>query len=231
MSNAKLKRRPPAKRRTSEERDAADMAVVTRALRKLKNNEALTQREEQRLNAFRARKDADKRWSYYEKVSLKDWEDMADKKRSQLKAQAALYGLPFGGATTNLRDFIHAFHEFLAENSEAFRLFREVGSDPNLLRAPREEQLKYVMARRILTESKTEKVDLELADMRADMLPRQEVRDFMMGVAAYIREASETLERKFGREAKAVLTDTCELIREEVEKTAAARIANNGRKR
>lgn len=223
MGKPRARRQPKSKPAST---DTIKLAIVNTALQKLKADKPLTQKEQRTLRDWKAEKDEARRWETYESITQTDWVKLSGKTAPQLKGQAIVYGLPFGGEVTDLGKFLKAFHEFLAENFTVFQLIRESGPDPLLLRAPKEEQVKYIRARRLLTERRTDKATLELAEMRSNMMSRQAVEEFLAGVADHIREASEVLERRYGIEAKNVLTDTCESIRDEVTKLAKIKARN-----
>lgn len=224
--NTKPSRRPPKAAKS----DPVDYASLDIALRKLKAGEAISKADQRLIKNWKADEELKRRWSVYESIPQADWAKMAKRTASQLSAQAAVYGLPFGEASINLKEFCKAFHDFLGDNATIFRMIRDADGDPLMLRAPKEAQAAYAEEKRRLTAAKASIAEIELAVKRADTIPRQALREVLTAVAGYIREGGDALEKRFGREARAIMSDIVDTIEEDVKKMSEQKPGTNGRR-
>ena len=109
------------KRAASEQ---IDRELAARALEKRTRGEAPTTAERAALKRVEAAREEQLRWHYYRTIPQKHWKQMSGKQTKQLHAQAATYGLPFGGAVVDLPEVVQALHAFLAENAPALAVAR-----------------------------------------------------------------------------------------------------------
>ena len=100
-----------------------DQDLVASAYRKVMNKEDLTKQERVALKRHEREKEERLRWQYYASIPQKHWREMSGRQTKVINEQATRHGIPFGGATINLRAVVRAFHDFLADN--AVKLARE----------------------------------------------------------------------------------------------------------
>jgi len=94
----------------------SDRNLAAVALTKRRAGEKPTGNELAALKRVEKAHEEEKRWEYYATIPQKHWREMSGKQTRQLKAQAELHGIPFGGATISLPDVVKSLHEFLAKH-------------------------------------------------------------------------------------------------------------------
>jgi len=95
-----------------------DQQLAREAMKKALAGQSLTAREREALKRHEKQKEEKLRWAYYRSIPLKHWRTMSGRQTKVLKEQAALYGIPFAGATISLPDVVRAIHDFLARNAQ-----------------------------------------------------------------------------------------------------------------
>jgi hypothetical protein len=121
---------------------------------------------------------------------------MSGRQTKVLNEQAALYGIPFGGASINLPAVVRALHDFLAKNAQ--KLARD---DDPLMQGSLSPALEEYRGERVKL------VRLERLEREGQLVPRDQARAAMSRIAAILREAGQTLERQFGSAAAEILNE------------------------
>ena len=86
-------------------------------MQKVVARQELSRREREALKRHEKEQEEARRWQYYASIPQKHWRQMSGRQTKVLNEQAALYGIPFGGATVDLPKVVRAVHDFLAENA------------------------------------------------------------------------------------------------------------------
>jgi hypothetical protein len=184
-----------------------DADLVKSGYRKTVNGEELTKEERRALKRHEADREERLRWKYYETIPQKHWREMSGRQTKVLNEQAARYGIPFGGATVNLRNVVRALHNFLAENAQ--KLARDddpwmQGSGSPALERYREERAAMARLDRLTREDQ--------------LLPRVEVREALGRIASIIRSAGDMLERNHGAGALDILIEALDDAQRELDR-------------
>ena len=186
-----------------------DKDLVTRAYRKVMDNQELTKPERAALKRHEKDKEERLRWGYYAGIPQKHWRQMSGRQTKVLNEQAARYGIPFGGATINLPAVVRALHDFLAEN--AVKLARD--EDPLLQGGPASPALeRYREERAILAR-------LDRMEREGLLLPRDTVRQAMCRIAAILRGAGDALQRQCGAAAMEILYEALDDAQREMDRS------------
>lgn len=172
--------------------------LVRSAVIKRMDKMPLSQAEERAVKKFEKAEAEKRRWAVYESIPKKDFVAMTGRQVKVLNEQAARYGLPMGGATIHLPNFLSALSGFLAKHWARFE--KEIDQDALMTggNTPALEQYRT---------HKAELARLDVLARKRELLPREEVRAGMLRVAAVYRESSAILVRMFGPEAAKVLAD------------------------
>lgn len=189
--------------------------VLARAVRKVVDGkkEDLTREESQALQRHEKDKEERLRWQFYESIPQKHWRQMSGRQAKVLIEQAALHGIPFGGATISLPKVVKAYHDFLAANK--FKLCRD---EDDLLSGPNSPALERYREERALM------AKLNRLEREGQLLPRDDTRQVLLKIAGVIRQAGETLHKQFGEEAARVLYEGIDDAVAEIERYFAAPI-------
>lgn len=184
-----------------------DRKAAADAYRKVLAGEELTVRDRAALKRFEKEKEERLRWQFYASIPQKHWREMSGRQAKVINEQASRYGIPFGGAMISLPAVVRAFHDFLADN--AVKLAREddalmQGSGSPALERYREERA--AMAR------------LDRMEREGQLLPRDEAREALGRIAAIIRGAGDSLQRRFGPEAADVLFEAMDDAEREIDR-------------
>jgi hypothetical protein len=151
------------------------------------------------------------RWRHYAAIPHKHWVEMSGRQAKVLYEQAERYGLPFGGPTIHLPDFVRALHDFLAVHAR--RLARSIGRAGGDEDESEEtsDALELFRGERYLREK------LKRLAEEGELLPRAEVHVGLARIAALLRGCGELLQKKYGPDAQEVLDATLDDCRREVE--------------
>jgi len=140
---------------------------------------------------------------------------MSGRETKILHVSADRHALPLRGRYLNLPDIIRRFHDILAEHSDAIRKSKEArvidvapGDSPNLER------------QRAATADLRE---LELAQRRGELVPRDEMHRRLMRMSSILREGGMRLRRDHGEAPYGVFKECLDVFTEEVERAAAER--------
>ena len=182
-----------------------DRELAARALKRRAEGEDPTRDEVAALRRFEKAQDEERRWQIYESIPQKHWREMSGKQVTQLKQQAARYGIPFGDAKIRLPDVVFALHDFLAKNARKLAPADGQGFDPR--ESPDKRRYRAAAA---------DLLELDLAERRGKVLPRAETHAMLGRVAGIIRATGETLQRLYGPEAHAVLDEALDDAEHEI---------------
>lgn len=145
----------------------------------------------------------EQRWQVYAAIPKGDWSAMSGRQIRTINEQAERYGLPLLGRTIDLRDFVRAFHDFLADNK--YKLAR--GGDP----AANGDQMLYADATSPALEryrdERAKLAKLERLQREGTLIDRAQIHEALGRIASIIRAAGETLDRNFGADAHSLLDD------------------------
>lgn len=170
-----------------------DNQAAIAALQKRQRGEQLNAKELAAIKRYDKRLEEKRRWEYYSSIPQKHWREMSGRQAKIINEQAALYGIPFSGASINLALVVRALHDFLAANGH--KLLKE-DADSGLLSGPPTEALERLR----LVKAKREEFAYE-RDL--GMWRRVDETQTALGVmAAILRQGIETLQRQFGPEAR-----------------------------
>jgi hypothetical protein len=132
---------------------------------------------------------------------------MSGRQTKVLNEQAALYGIPFGGATINLNDVVRSLHDFLAANA------RKLSADDDLLGSgvPSPALERYREERAILAR-------LDRQERERQLVRRDEVRTGLARVAVILQAAGESLAREYGPGAAEIVAEALADAEREVDR-------------
>ncbi len=136
-----------------------------------------------------------------------EWEELYGSQTKVIGQQAKTYGLPMGSGDVNLKDFLHAIHDFLVEHKVALARDREH-------KATAAESSKEI---RRWHKSRAALLELKLARESGDWIPKEDVYALLSIVATNIRGAGEILRQRFNPAAFRVLKEALERIDTAVE--------------
>lgn len=170
---------------------AVDREVVV-AYTKISDGLPLNRYDRAAIKRYEKKLEESLRWKYYQSIPQKHWRAMAGKQVNQVVEQATRYGLPFGDVVVDLPKVVAAFHAFLAKNAYKLAATEDGGSSPALEEFRRE---RAIMAR------------LDRQQREGQLLPRDQVREGMLRIAATIRAAGEILARQYGNEAREIIVE------------------------
>ena len=132
---------------------------------------------------------------------------MSGRQAKVLNEQTLRHGIPFGGATINLRKVVKALHDFLADNKH--KLARD---DDDLMSGPASPALERYREERAIM-AKILRLERE-----GQLLPRDLVRQSMSKTAAIIRQVGESLQKQFGDAAAHLLYEGIDDATAEIER-------------
>jgi hypothetical protein len=183
----------------------AEQKLVRDAVQKVRDGQPLSAREQAALKKFEKQREEQLRWKFYGTVPQKHWREMSGRQTKVLHEQAALYGIPFGGATISLPAVVRALHDFLADN--AYKLARD--DDPMMQGAGSPAMERYREERALMAR-------LDRLEREGQLVPRDQVRAGLGRVAAILREAGHALERQFGPAAAEILGEALDDAEREI---------------
>lgn len=187
----------------------SDTELVKRALEKRAAGKTPNQREARALKRWETQREETARWKYYRTIPLKHWCEMSGRSHQVLYKQAKAHGLPFGQPVISLPDVVKDLHDFLARNAAKLR------------RAETDEELLFGEGGPVIDRlrlAKAQLAELDLAQRRGLLLPRDVTHERLGQMASILRRAGEILQRQFGEDAHRILDealDECERTIEE----------------
>jgi hypothetical protein len=182
-----------------------EQKLIRDAYKKLALGQELTAREQAALKKHEKQREELLRWKYYASIPQKHWRQMSGRQTKVLNEQAALYGIPFGGASINLPAVVRAWHDFLADH--AHKLSRDddpmmAGSFSPALEAYRDERAKLARYDRL--------------EREGQLVPRDKVRAVLGRIATIVRDCGQALERQFGPAAAEILAEALDDAEREI---------------
>ena len=173
-----------------------DLELAQKALAKRRKGVEPTRPEKRALARVEKAQAEKTRWEVYASIPKRDWVKMAGRQHKVVNEQAIITRIPFDAKTINLPDVVRALHDFLARNK--YKLAGADDDDPMFAGANSPQLERY---RKI----KTDLLELQLGKERKQLLSREFVHEIHVQVAALLRGAGETLQRKHGQDAADVL--------------------------
>jgi hypothetical protein len=171
--------------------EQVDRDLAREALRKKQAGLQPSAREAAALRRIQKAEDERRRWEHYSSIPQKHWIAMSGRQAKIINEQAALYGLPFAGATIDLPAVVRAFHELLAEHGRKILKSDDIETDPDTA-------LKVI---------KTKRQQFFYEQDLGNWISKEDVHEGMEIFAEAIRGASERLQRDYGPDAQRVLEE------------------------
>lgn len=188
--------------------EGIDAPLVSAAMRKIVNGEALTREERSALRRHEKRKEEEERWTYYRSIPKKHWLAMSGRAARTIIDHATMHQLPLTGPTVDLPAFVKRIHDFLSENYR--KLIRN--DDDDLLSGPSSPALERYR------EERAQIARLDRLEREGNLVPVDQMRDGIGRIAAILRSAGDTIQRQFGREAVQILYDALDEAGREVDR-------------
>lgn len=196
------RRKPKPKQRATPARltasDRIRRKLAASAIEKTRRGETPTWREERALKALERERDEQLRWLHYHTIPKRHWVQMSGAEHRILNTQADRHGIPLRGRTIDLEAVVRWWREFLAKYAHRLKTLDE--ADPLLQGASTPALEQYRQA-------KVQLAQLELERQRGSVLAKDKVDQALSGLTTILREAGETLQRQFGDDAAAILTE------------------------
>jgi hypothetical protein len=183
-----------------------DRELAARAYRKAMQGEEPTAKERSALHRYEKQQEEERRWQYYQNIPQKHWRQMSGRQTKVINEQAERYGIPFGGRTICLPDVVRKLHDFLAANA------RKLSADDDDMMSPEVASPALEKYR----EERAALAKLDRLEREQQLVPRDEVRMGLGRVASVLRTATEALQREFGPEAAALLSDALDDAEREI---------------
>ena len=214
MGKKSVKRKTASKRKTTStpQRRATvseqiERELVASAMRKRSEGVAPNDKELAAVRRYEKAREEEQRWAYYRTIPKRHWRQMSGRQNRTINEQAKAYGIPFGGRTIDLPAVVAALHDFLSRNAR--KLVADNVGDP-MLQGPSSPAMERYRA------AAAELKELDLAERHQALLPRESVRQGLAIVSNIIRAAGDTLQRRCGKEAYAILTEALQDAEEEI---------------
>lgn len=186
-----------AKRKTRRAPDASDESIA-QAADKYRRGEKLNRQEKAALRRLVKAREEQQREEHYRTVPKKKWREWSGRQATILNEQAARYGIPIGSALIELPAVVRWLHDFLAANAR--KLAGIDHADPTIAGKQSEALERKRLA------------DAQIAELRykrelGEWISRRKVHEGLAVFAGVLRQANETLQREFGREAHRILDE------------------------
>ncbi|MBN1517463.1 hypothetical protein JXA32_12945 [Candidatus Sumerlaeota bacterium] len=179
-----------------------DRRLALAALEKKKQGRRVSRDESNALKRVQQEREERLRWDHYRSVPKRHYIAMSGRQARTVNAQADLYGFPLRGDTLDLSKVLKAFHDFLADNK--FKLMRDDQPAEKALTPLERER-----HRRLKRENDIEEKNL---------FPREDIQQMHDYLSSLLRSATDVLQRKHGREAKAIIDEVIQRFEEELQK-------------
>lgn len=192
---------PAASPSSAPPADPHDRALAAEALRKRQAGLRPSSQESAALRRVQKASDEASRWEHYRTIPQKHWRQMSGRQAKVINEQAALYGIPFDGATIDLPAVVRKLHDLLAEHGRKILAAEDPEGDPDT-------DLKRIKA-----------VRQKFAHQRdlGEWIAREDVHAGMAIFAEAIRRASERLQREHGPDAGRTLEEAFADVRKDLE--------------
>ena len=187
--------------------DQAERKLVMQAAEKARRGESLTQREQRALRNYEREKERDDRWRFYRTIPKRDWQELSGRPNKVLNEQADRYGIPLRGRTVDLVEIAHWCHDLLKEHGHKLQ-----GSDDEAMAGPATPQLER------WRKAKADIAEMDRDRLRGDLIPRAEIHEGHVRLAARLRQFGEILQQRFGPYAYALLKDLLEDYQNDVDR-------------
>ena len=151
-------------------------------------------------------REEDLRWQYYRSIPQKHIREMTGKQTNQLKEQAELYDIPFGGAVVDLTAVFPALFAFLAKNSRKIAYASE-----DMMDGPESPALER------FREERAAMVKIQRQELEKTLLRREDCREVFGVVAAILRQVGDRLQKEHGPAAADILIEALEDCQEKIE--------------
>jgi hypothetical protein len=186
--------------------DRLDRDLAARAYKKVMAGQLPSVQERNALRRFEKERDEKLRWQHYASIPQKHWRQMSGRQTKVLQEQAERYGIPFASREISLPRVVKALHDFLAANA------RHLPSDADLLGpdfgSPALERYR---------EEKAAIAKLDRLEREGELIEVSVLRDGLNRIAAILRSAGDSLDRRFGPEARQILNDALDDAHKHVE--------------
>ena len=190
--------------------DQAERRLVMQAVEKARRGEGLTTREQRALRKYETDKEKDDRWRHYTTVPKKDYLKLSGRPDKVVNDQARLYGLPLMGRTLDLAAILSAFHDLLAKFKH--RLGADAADGDPMLSG------KSTPALEDYRKWRAKLAELDFRAREGELVPREQIHQGHIILAALLREFGETLQREFGPDAHRLWEDLLDDYQREVDR-------------
>lgn len=192
----------PAAPRSASQQIEQDLARS--ALQKHKHGQKPNRAELTALRKFERQREAVALESAIRACPKKLYTQLTGRQSKVLLEQADRHQLPLHGNTVDLAAVLRRFHDILADNRHL--IGKAQPSDDDLLEGPPSDaQERYRRLRGDLLE-------IELAERRRQLIPREDVSNIFVQLADILRQAGERLRDHHGHDAADLLNDAIESI-------------------
>lgn len=188
---------PEAERPPVSASEQADRRLAAAALRKIQAGQKPSRDEHAALRRVESKEEERRRWEYYKTIPQKHWRLMSGRQPRTINEQAERYGLPFGGPSVDLTDLVPRLHNFLAQNARALATASQ--DEDGLLVGPKTASLER------LRKAQAEKVEMQNATTRRQLVPADEVHQVFALIANCLRGAADELVAEHGESAYEIL--------------------------
>lgn len=186
---------------------AINADLVFSAMAKLHEGTKPSQAEMRAFKAFEKRRDAESMDRHYAAVPQKLWREWSGRSNQVLREQRERYGIPIG-RTIDLRLLAVWLHDFLAKHSKLLKGAQSDAENPEAIVSPALERQR---------EARAKIAELELAEKEKSLVNVELMMPWLDKMASIIRRAGERIERQYGAEPKAILDESINAFRREVE--------------
>jgi len=198
------KRKPtgsaPPPQTTPAATTAEDQRLAAAAIHKAQSGVQPTREESAALRRVKRDRDEASRAEHFGGVRKGEWQRWSGRQQKVLNEQAARYGIPIGVGqrTIDLPSVVYWLHDFLAVHAR--RLSAPDDEDPAIAGAasPALERKRAIDAKR---------AELKYENELGRSIPREAIHAGLAVFAGVLRAAGEDLQRQFGPEAHAILSD------------------------
>lgn len=132
---------------------------------------------------------------------------LAGLQQKSLDDQALQFNLPLRGATIDLGDLLHSFHDLLSQHANKF------SSDIDDRNALECEKLRAQIAQ---MEHRTQLLQLDLAREKSDTIQRADIRHRLKWLSDQLRQFGDGLGKRFGADAQKSLNNLLDKLEREI---------------
>ncbi len=192
------KKKPPATAGPLTVSDRIQRQLAASAIEKTRQGQRPTFREQAALKALEAERDTLLRWTHYHTTPKSHYVLMAGREGRSLNRQADRHGIPIRGRTVDLAAVIHWIHDLLAKHGQ--RLAGLDDADSLLVGTSSPALERYRRAKGKLAE-------FELERQQGNLISKDRMGQALSGLNTILRECALTLQREYGDDAAALMTD------------------------